>query len=127
MFDHAKLFRLIVDEVEKSLFQTDMAIAADYATLVSDAETRDAVLGKIQDEYKLACEGVLFITGSQRLAERFPAFKGRFCQVAPDIERVNKLQVELLRQARATAQPASVSIPLLQSMNSISTGLGWTG
>ena len=127
MFDHAKLFRLIIDEVEKSLFQTDIDIAADYATLVPDAAVRDAVFGKIQAEYKLACEGALFITGSQKLAERFPALKDRFCKIAPDLERVHKLQVELLRQVRATAKTASVSIPLLQSMNSISTGLGWTG
>ncbi|MGB0687719.1 MAG: phosphoenolpyruvate carboxylase [Paracoccaceae bacterium] len=127
MFDHAKLFRLIVDEVEKSLFQTDMGIAADYATLVSDTAIRDAVFGKVQDEYKLACEGVLFITGSQKLAKRFPGLKDRFGTIAPDLKRVHKLQVELLRQVRTTSQPASVSIPLLQSMNSISTGLGWTG
>ena len=127
MFDHAKLFRLIVDEVEKSLFQTDIDIAADYATLVHDADVRETVFGKIQVEYKLACEGVLFLTGSHALADRFPGLKDRFCKIAPDLERVHKLQVELLRQARATAQPSSVSIPLLQSMNSISTGLGWTG
>jgi phosphoenolpyruvate carboxylase len=127
MFDHAKLFRLIVDEVEKSLFQTDIDIAADYATLVHDADVRETVFGKIQVEYKLACEGVLFLTGSHALADRFPGLKDRFCKIAPDLKRVHKLQVELLRQARATAQPLSVSIPLLQSMNSISTGLGWTG
>ena len=127
MFDHAKLFRLIVDEVEKSLYQTDMGIAANYATLVPDTAIRDAVFGKIQAEYKLACEGILFITGSQKLAERFPRLEDRFGTIAPDLERVHKLQVKLLRQVRTTSQPASVSIPLLQSMNSISTGLGWTG
>ena len=127
MFDHAELFRLIVDEVEKSLFQTDIDIAADYATLVHDADVRETVFSKIQVEYKLACEGVLFLTGSHMLADRFPGLKDRFYKIEPDLERVHKLQVELLHQARATAQPSSVSIPLLQSMNSILTGLGWTG
>ena len=127
MSNRAKLFRLIVDEVEKSLFQTDLDIAADYATLVTDDSIRNAVLSKIQKEYALACDGIKFLTGSHQIADRFPAFKNRFYKVAPDLERVNKLQVQLLHQARKTSKPASVSIPLLQSMNSISTGLGWTG
>ena len=127
MFNRAKLFRLIVDEVEKALFQTDLDIAADYATLVTDASIRNAVLSKIQKEYAVACDGIRFLTGSRQIADRFPAFKNRFYKVAPDLERVNKLQVQLLHQARKTSKPASVSIPLLQSMNSISTGLGWTG
>ena len=40
MFGEFRLFRLIVDEVEKTLLQVDMAIARDYAALVEDSAVR---------------------------------------------------------------------------------------
>ena len=42
-----------------------------------------------------------------------------------DPDRINRLQVSLLRQSRNEDAPAP--IPLLKSMNSISAALGWTG
>ncbi len=127
MFENSKLFRLIVDEVEKSLFQTDMSIAADYASLVTDAGARARISGMIQAEYALACKGIGFLTGSCEIAARFPNLCKRFARVKGELDRINRLQVALLRDARSGGGAARVSIPLLQSMNSISAGLGWTG
>ena len=42
------------------------------------------------------------------------------------LDRIGALQVDLLRSARASRQPG-VSVPLLQTMNCIAAGLGWTG
>ena len=36
MFDEARLFRLILDDVERTLLQVDMSIAGEYADLVQD-------------------------------------------------------------------------------------------
>lgn len=129
MFDDSRLFRLIVDEVEKSLFQADMRIAAGYASLVGDEKVRSDILGSVRGEYDLARESIAFVTGEDELGHRFPELRGEFERVRADLDRVNALQVALLREARsgggddARASP----IPLLQSMNTIATGLGWTG
>lgn len=125
MFEVHPLFRLVVDEVEKSLFQTDISISREYASLVSDKTIRDEIFGAIKAEHQLACDAVRFLTGRDELAGRFPRFQERFNQNRSDLDRINKLQVALLRQSRDEDTP--VSVPLLQSMNSISAALGWTG
>ncbi len=127
MFQQSNLFRLIVDEVEKSLFLTDMKIAAQYASLVETADTRDRIFSLIDAEFALACDGIEFLTGSNDIAARFPNLRQRFNRIRENIDRINALQVTLLRDARRKDNDGSASIPLLQSMHSISAGLGWTG
>lgn len=125
MFERSRLFRLVVDEVEKSLYQSDMQLAAEYAGLVPDERTRGPLLGLIRQEHARACAAIRFLTGAGEVAQRFPRLRDRFERVRPDLDRVGRLQVELLRETRAGA--AHLSTPLLLTMNTISVGLGWTG
>jgi phosphoenolpyruvate carboxylase len=126
MFRDMPLFRLAVDEVEKSLFQSDMDIAAQYATLVQDTATRDRILSAILTEHGRSITAVRFLTGSDRIAARFPNLTRRFSRIRPDLDPIQRLQVDLLRQSRA-CDGTKLSVPLLQTMNCIATGLGWTG
>ncbi|MEX3011456.1 phosphoenolpyruvate carboxylase [Hoeflea sp. TYP-13] len=127
LFQQSRLFRLIVDEIEKSLYQTDMTIAGEYASLVSEPDTRRSVFGAIKTEYERACDGVHFLTKSQAIGHRFPRFCERFDRKRADLDRINALQVALLHESRGRDQGTAVPVPLLQSMNAISAGLGWTG
>lgn len=127
MFKHSSLFRLAVDEIEKSLYQADMEIATQYSTLVQNEETRQRVSQAIKSEYDSACNAVQFLTGGQAIGHRFPRLCERFGRKQADLTRIHSLQVELLRQARSEPQTGSVPVPLLQTMNAISAGLGWTG
>ncbi|WP_411351608.1 phosphoenolpyruvate carboxylase [Leisingera aquaemixtae] len=126
MFANSPLFRLVVDEVEKTLLQSDMDIAAGYATLVQDAEIRDRIFGSIRKEYQLACDAILFLTGDSRLALRFPRLRARFGRVENMLREIHKTQVRLLQENRAE-KPSTVPVPLMQSMNCVAAGLGWTG
>ena len=127
MFQHSRLFRLAVDEMEKSLYQADMEIAAQYGELVVDTETRQRIFQTIKAEYDSACAAVQFLTGGQAIGHRFPRLRARFDRKRVELARIHTLQVDLLRQARSDAQSGAVPVPLLQSMNAISGGLGWTG
>ena len=127
LFKESRLFRLIVDEIEKSLYQADMAIAAKYASLVTDSASGRDVYEAVKAEYERACDSVLFLTNSQTIGRRFPNFCDDFDRKRTDLDRINALQVALLRDARDSASDTDVSVPLLQSMNAISAGLGWTG
>lgn len=127
MFEESKLFRLIVDEVEKALYQTDLQIAGRYAGLVGDADVRDSVFSKVRAEYALTRKAVLDITGETALSDRFPMFRDRFDRVRQHLDRIGALQVELLREARRGKRTEAALVPLLQSMNCIAAGLGWTG
>lgn len=127
MFQHSELFRLIVDEVEKSLYQADMEIAAEYATLVKADDTRDCILGAIRAEYSRSCDAIKFLTGDCEIAYRFPNLRARFGGRKADLDLINRLQVRLLAASRSSKGQGRTSVPLLQSINAISAGLGWTG
>ncbi len=126
MFERSSLFRLVVDEVEKSLFQADMDVAARYASLVADDKTRAAIFGMIRREYDQSCAAVRFFNGGTGIGERFPNMSERFARVSWELARIHDLQIGLLRGIRLSPK-SSDSISLMQSMNSIAAALGWTG
>ncbi|MFK7893908.1 MAG: phosphoenolpyruvate carboxylase [Granulosicoccus sp.] len=127
MFRESEFFRLVVDETEKTLFQTDLKIAAQYSSLVENGEVRASIFDAICKEYEKSVEAIKMIGDGGSLASRFPEFQHQFDRYAADLDSVHSLQIDLLRSARGNEQSTSVSIPLLQSMNCISSALGWTG
>jgi len=126
MFVRHALFRLMVDEVEKSLLLSDMEIAADYAGLVADADVRGRIFDAVLAEHARSVTAVSFLTGDGVTGARFPKLSDRLARLRPQLDRINRLQVELLRQVRA-APSDRAPISLMQSMNAIAAGLGWTG
>ncbi len=126
MFARHRLFRLMVDEVEKSLMLVDMEIAAAYAGLVADPAVRDSVLGRIRAEHALALTALRDLTAEPHPGARFPLMQERCRTLRPQLDRINRLQIALLHRAR-TEPGAQTTVPLMQTMNTIATGLGWTG
>jgi phosphoenolpyruvate carboxylase len=126
MFATSTLFQLMVDEVEKSLFQADMQIAAKYAALSTDTASGTAILGMIEAEYASSAAAIQKITGQPSLAARFPNLTERFEGNRRYLETIHTIQIKQLRALRRENQSAETG-PLLQSMNCISAGLGWTG
>lgn len=124
MYARHPLFRLMVDEVEKSLMLTDMDIAAAYAELVEDAAIRTPILSRIQAEHSAALASLRDVTGTA-LGLRFPRMQARCEDLRPQLDRLNRLQIALLRQSRQGT--GGTTVPLMQSMTCIASGLGWTG
>ena len=130
MFKEFRLFRLVVDEVEKTLLQVDMAIAREYAGLVEDAAVRAVIFDSVEREYRLTSDMLLQVSGDSELAERFPVLRARLARKLPIIAHANRQQVELLRRyrsARLEAEKESYKAPLLLSVNCIAAGFGSTG
>jgi phosphoenolpyruvate carboxylase len=130
MFDECRLFRLIIDEVEKTLCIVDLDIARQYAGLVPDEATRSSILALIESELGLTRDMVLRVTGEKALAERFPLYSSRLEHRLPMINQVNRQQVELLRIFRALQHgeaKEAFRTNLLMSINCIAAGFGTTG
>ncbi|MEM7209183.1 MAG: phosphoenolpyruvate carboxylase [Pseudomonadota bacterium] len=129
MFDECAVFRLIIDEVEKTLVQVDLEIARAFADLVVDEEIRERVFSLIENEFNLTKAMVLLISGGSELSERFPHFKSRVERRVSVIDQVGRAQVDLIRQFRSVSDEVDQpdSEPLLHSINCIAAGLGWTG
>jgi phosphoenolpyruvate carboxylase len=130
MFTESRLFRLIVDEVEKTLAYVDLEIVREYAELVPEASVRTNILEMIEEEYQRTVEAVLRISGGNQLVERYPRFRRRLARRLPTINQVSRQQVELLRRFRDSGgdktQEEQLSA-LLLSINCIAAGFGATG
>ena len=130
MFSDFRLFRLIMDEVEKTLAYVDLDLARGYADLVADPWLRQEIFSLVADEYHRTVAVVCRLTGGTALAERFPQFRQRLASRLPTLNQVNRQQIELLRRYRATAAekpPEDQLAALLLSINCIAAGFGTTG
>lgn len=130
MFNESRLFRLIVDEVEKTLTYVDLEIAREYAELVPDPSARANILALVEEEYHRTVEAVLRLSRGQELVERYPRFRRRLARRLPTINQVSRQQIELLRRFRESGgdktQEEQLSA-LLLSINTIAAGFGATG
>ena len=130
MFSDSRLFRLIVDEVEKTLSYVDLEMAREYAALVPEERVRAAVFPLIEEEYHRTVEAVLRISGGTALAERFPRFRRKLARRLPILNQISRQQIELLRRFRESGGDKSqeeLLSALLLSINCIATGFGATG
>jgi len=130
MFEDSRLFRLIMDEVEKTLLLVDLDIAADYSGLVVDAASRETIFAMIEAEYRLTTEMVRQVSGDAEVGQRFPRYRDVLKDRLTTINEVNREQVELLRRFRgasAEAERERYKSALLLSINCIAAGLGATG
>ena len=130
MFEKSRLFKLVLDQVEKTLMIVDLPLARAYASLVEDEAVREKIFAVIEAEHELTRAMVLRVTGAAEIGERFPIHRARLADRLPTINEVNREQVELLRRFRnaqdETAKEA-IKIPLLLSISCIAAGLGATG
>ena len=69
----SRLFRLILDEVEKTLLIVDLDIARDYSGLVPEAGVRETIFPMIEGEWRLTADMVQKVTGERRDRRAFPA------------------------------------------------------
>jgi len=130
MFNESRLFRLIVDEVEKTLAYVDLGIAREYAGLVAEDRVRDEIFGLIEEELQRTASTVQRIAGEGVIAERFPQFRQRLARRLPTLNQVNRQQIELLRRYRGAASGKAEEDTLgalLLSINCIAAGFGATG
>ncbi|HEX4152732.1 MAG TPA: phosphoenolpyruvate carboxylase [Steroidobacteraceae bacterium] len=126
MFRDARLFRLILDDVERTLSQVDLTIASEYAGLVEDESVRAPIFAQVAEEYRLTCEMILRISGGACIAERFPQFRRRLTRRLKTLNEVSREQVHLLRAHRAGGGE-EVRTALLMSINCAAAGFGATG
>ena len=127
MFAESPVFRLIIDETEKTLLQVDLDVAAAYAALVPNEDARTAVLALIRAEYHRTAATVLRLTGESELAERFPQFRSRFARRVPLLDRAHDQQIDLLRRVRGADDKNRWLPSLLLSINCIAACFGTVG
>jgi phosphoenolpyruvate carboxylase len=130
MFADSRLFRLVIDEVEKTLCYVDLDIAREFASLVPDADARTAIYDQIMAEYELTTAVVLRVSGGTTLAERYPRFLRRLGRRLPVLNQVSRQQAQFLHRFRTATdegEKKEVLAALLLSISTIAAGFGATG
>ncbi len=126
MFEECRLFRTIIDEVERTLLTVDLDIAREFAGLVSDRAAGAAVFGAIEAEYRRTRAMVLEVTDAGELAERFPQHRRRLARRLQTMNQVSREQVQLLKRLRS-GDDDEVRSAVLLSIGCAAAGLGATG
>jgi phosphoenolpyruvate carboxylase len=129
MFEQSRLFRLVLDEVEKTLVRVDFEIAMEFGALVEDPAARDRIWTTIREEHERTTRMVLRVTGATSVAQRFPRYLRQYRRRQPAIQQASRMQVELLRRYRSASGSSREDAlqGVLLALNCVAAGLGWTG
>ncbi len=123
MYAGWQFFRSILDNAQMSLAKTDLSIFAEYLRLTRPSPLADRLVAAHAAAVALveATVGGPLLVGEPRLA-RSIALRN------PYIDPIHRLQVELLRRARAEPQGLdALERPLLLSVQGIAAGVRNTG
>jgi phosphoenolpyruvate carboxylase len=100
MYSHWPFFRALIDNAELALAKSDMQIAAHYAELAADQPGLQPIADRIANEFELACNAVLQLSGRCELLDSTPWLKESIRVRNRFIDPLNLTQVELLRRSR---------------------------
>ena len=132
MYRRWSFFRALIDNAELALAKADPGIVRHYASMVSESDTIQRILGQIEAEHQRTRKTILRIKQSGELLETTPWLKRSVAARNPRVDMLNFIQVELLRRRlRLADQPTDdgegLAEALRSSVHAISTGLRTTG
>lgn len=120
-------FKSLLSNMDMVLAKTDLAIASRYAELVNDAELRERIFSRIQEEWALTRKHLLAILEQDELLADNPLLKRSLQLRAPYMDPLNHLQVELLHRHRAGETDERVARAIHLTINGIASGLRNSG
>jgi phosphoenolpyruvate carboxylase len=131
MYQDWLFFHNLIENVQLDVAKADMGIAALYNSLVNDETQREKIFSDLSAEHTRAYEFICKITGQTELLQSTPVLKISIERRNPYVDPLNFIQVDLLRQLRATApdapEYAEIMDGVLATINGIAAGMKTTG
>ena len=131
MYEGWPFFKTLVDFMQMTLAKSDLRIAENYTSLVSDPAVRDRLWGRISGEHAACVEALLAITGNENLLDDSPILQRSIRLRNPYVDPLSYIQVTLLHRLRALPEAApereAVLNTLLLSISGVSSGMLNTG
>jgi phosphoenolpyruvate carboxylase len=126
MYHDWPFFRSTLDLIEMVLAKADIRIAAHYdRQLVPPA--LQPLGGDLRNRLERTAEGVLAITGRERLLADNPVLRRSIDVRNPYVDPINLVQVELLRRLRDAGVDERLRHAFLITVNGIAAGMRNTG
>jgi phosphoenolpyruvate carboxylase len=130
MFRAWPFFHSLLDNAQLGLGRADRAIARLYEKALAPREC-DALLRRIDDEWRRTERAILAITGQAHLLEDSPVLRRSIRLRNPYVDPMNAAQIVLLRRFRAAPDEPGEREPIRRALalavNGIAAGLQNTG
>ena len=131
MYEGWPFFRTLVDFMQMTLAKSDLRIAENYTSLVSDPAIRHRVWTRISEEHADCVRAILLITENENLLDNSPVLQRSIRLRNPYVDPLSYIQVTLLRRLRALPESSQeregVLNTLLLSISGVSSGMLNTG
>lgn len=96
MVEDWPFFKTVLDNAQLELVRTHIPTSRLYAVRMENQETRSRIQNKIEEEYSLTCEEVLFASQSKRLLDSAKTVRSTVEFRNPMVLPLNRLQVALM-------------------------------
>src|SRR5215204_2926798 len=131
MYEGWPFFRTLVDFMQMTLAKSDLRVAENYTSLVSDPDTRSRLWTRISEEHADCVRAILLITENENLLDDSPVLQRSIRLRNPYVDPLSYVQVALLRRLRAlpecSQEHEGVLNTLLLSISGVSSGMLNTG
>jgi phosphoenolpyruvate carboxylase len=131
MYGGWPFFRTLVDFMQMTLAKSDLRVAENYTSLVSDPAVRHRLWTRISEEHDDCVKAVLLITENENLLDDSPVLQRSIRLRNPYVDPLSYVQVALLRRLRALREESpkreDVLNVLLLSISGVSSGMLNTG
>ncbi len=130
MYRDWPFFQQLIENAEISLAKTELGIAREYAQLVKDESLRNRIFKLIEKEYAKSVDAILKITKHKRLLENQPTLEESLHRRNPEIDPLNYLQIQFIRQWRKTPpkkRTETLRRLLVLTVKALSFGMKSTG
>ncbi len=115
-------FGTLIDNAQQEMARARLVIAERYA-----AQVPGSLADRIAEEYRLAEEAILAITGQARLLDNNPVIQRAIAARNPYTDVLNLLQLELLQRCREEPDDEDLRAALYLSINGIAAAMQSTG
>ena len=127
MYREWPFFRTLLSNMDMVLSKSSIAIASRYAELVPDPTLRQTIFERIRSEWHDSVEMLLAIMGHHKLLQENPLLDRSIRNRFPYLDPLNHVQVELLKQYRASGASDRLLSGIQLTINGISAGLRNSG
>jgi phosphoenolpyruvate carboxylase len=127
MYREWPFFKTLLSNMDMVLSKSSIAIASRYAELVPDVLLREAIFERIRREHYDSIETLLAVTDHRKLLEDNPLLDRSIRNRFPYLDPLNHIQIELLKQHRASGVNEQVLRGIQLTINGISAGLRNSG
>ncbi|HXI18671.1 MAG TPA: phosphoenolpyruvate carboxylase, partial [Chloroflexota bacterium] len=135
MYREWPFLRSLVDNAQLGLGKADLAVARLYDHLCGDAELRERIFGRIEDEWRKTEAAILRVTGAGALLEGSPVLRRSIQLRNPYVDPLSFVQIALLKRLRdlpaeveiENAQHAALGQLVARTINGVAAGLQNTG